>query len=733
MNPKAPLFVIGLCIALCLSTTPAMSGDYQVGDFPEGYWDLTGDERIPLIRQMIEEKGLCWQAGPTSMSNLTDEEKQRRLGVDDRFAVPAPPDPFENTRGDRLLPAYFDWREQLMVTTADNQGNCGSCWIFGPTAVVESAILIYDHQRFDISEQQVLSCVSSGWGCSGGQMYLAYNHYRDYGTITKECMPYWADDTRPCTQSQCEVIASIDAFYSVSNTATAIKNAVYDYGPISSGIYVFDDFNYYNSGCYTNQTSHSTNHCILICGWDDDQCDGNGAWLIKNSWGHVWGEDGFAWVEYGVAGIGRSSQRVAYTPQLHLLESAGYSVDAAKGNGDGFLDPGETGELILNLTNDGMAAATGVTGILRAVTPGVTVLDSIAGFSDVPSGGSAATVAPHFEVTVGGGFTGGDWIEFELQVGTATQSKTLGYVVYVGPHTEVLMDDFETDQGWTVGAADDDATEGIWERTTPNLKLTLRYTGDAAQLGEDATPAPGTMCFVTENSPLGTKMRFGDVDGGKTTLISPVVDLSPYSRATLTYKRWYNNDTLGEDGDPFEVDVSNDGGSSWTNLEVLTETPEDREFHRVVIDLTSHIILNSQVQVRFVAQDIGPNNSVVEALIDDVEIRGFGYPTSVAEETGEIPVRKPATLTLGQNIPNPFNPETVISFGLPNGSNADLSIYNIHGQKVRQIAGGWMHAGFHRATWDGMDGSGRHVSSGVYFYRLTTPEGIETRRMTLVK
>lgn len=700
----------------------------------EDWGDLVGDERIPLIQQRIKERGLCWVAGPTSVSNLSDEEKQRLLGAIPPGFDTVEPDPCPILTPERDLPAVWDWRTTYKVSAVKNQSDCGSCWLFGPVAVMESAILIYDEQYFNVSEQQILSCVSYGWGCGGGWPSHAFQHLRDYGTIEESCMPYAADDTDPCTEDDCEVVASINQYYSVSNTVANIKNAIYNYGPVSTGFYVWDDFFYYNEGCYEGEPTGSTNHIMAIVGWDDTQCDGEGAWIVKNSWDRIWGMDGFAYIKYGTSGIGLGTQRVSYSPQLHLLEFATYGIDDSGRNGNGFLDPGETVGLAVTLMNEGKGPATGVTGVLRTTAAGVTVTDSIASFSDMPSETSGTTDSPHFEISLDGRLSSGDWIEFELSLSTDTRVASVSFPVYVGEFTEVFMDDFETDQGWTVGAPDDDATEGIWERVVTNEKRMPAFD-KAVQPGKDATVHPGALCFVTENSPLGTKVRFGDVDDGKTTLLSPILDLSIYVRAVLTYRRWYTDDGIPpfSDGDPFTVDVSNDGGSSWTNLETLTDTPEDRQWNRLIFDLSSAVVLTSQMQIRFVAADYPPSNSVVEAGVDDIELRGFGELTAVAAGSGSDWTRRPRTVLLGPIVPNPFNPETQIAFGLPKGTRVDLSVYNVRGQRVRVLAEGWIPAGFHAATWDGRDGSGRAVAAGVYFCRLTTRLGSETRRMTLLK
>jgi len=691
--------------------------------------DVEGDARIPLIQRMIEEKGLCWKAGHTSVSDLSDEEKQLLLGYVEPEPGTIPPDPNPILKDARDLPAAFDWRESLQVTMAKNQGGCGSCWLFGPVGATEAAALIYDDYPVNLSEQQVLSCASYGWGCGGGQSGTAYLYIRDHGLVDECCFPYEANDTVPCDVHGCEARTRVDSYVSVTNTISAIKNAIYTYGPVSTGIWAFDNWMYYQEGCYTNIPMGSSNHCILIVGWDDSQCDGAGAWLIKNSWGIDWGEWGFGWVEYETCGIGRSTIRVDYTAKMHVLNYVGYAADPAKsGNGNGFLEPGESGvTLQVTLMNDGQGPATGVTGVLHTDTPGVTITDNTADFADMASETAGSTVAPHFEIGIDGSFFAGDWIECDLYLTTDTYPDTISFPVYVGEFAEVLVDDFESDLGWTVGAVGDSATEGIWERAVSTEKWDP-WLERVVQTRKDASPYPGTMCYVTENSPLGTLMRFGDVDGGRTTLSSPVVDLSGYDAATVSYERWYQNNIINEDGDPLTVDVSDDGGGTWENLETLTDTPADRRWHRMVFAVPTP--LTDQMQFRVVAADYG-SNSLVEAALDDFEILGFTDTSSDVEDG--LVQNRPGRVFLGQNVPNPFNPETIIPYGLPGAARVDLSVYNIQGQRVRQLVDGMVPAGVHQASWNGRDENGQAVSSGIYFYRLKAGEYVETRRMTLIK
>ncbi|UCG52646.1 MAG: T9SS type A sorting domain-containing protein, partial [Candidatus Latescibacterota bacterium] len=120
--------------------------------------------------------------------------------------------------------------------------------------------------------------------------------------------------------------------------------------------------------------------------------------------------------------------------------------------------------------------------------------------------------------------------------------------------------------------------------------------------------------------------------------------------------------------------------------------------------------------------------------------RRYEYTLSVVlEDRSEIrsqtvTVRtKARRLTLLQNHPNPFNPSTTIAFSLNEKAETELAIYNIEGRLVRTLVDDTLDEGFKRITWDGKDAHGNHVSSGVYFYRLTAGNRTLTKKMVLLK
>jgi len=105
----------------------------------------------------------------------------------------------------------------------------------------------------------------------------------------------------------------------------------------------------------------------------------------------------------------------------------------------------------------------------------------------------------------------------------------------------------------------------------------------------------------------------------------------------------------------------------------------------------------------------------------------------IPPDSNEDNVVVTAPKLLNQNFPNPFNPETTISFDMPKAGNARLDIYNVKGQLVKNLFNGNAPYGKTNLVWNGTDNSGRNVPSGIYFYRLNTNGRSETRKMMLMK
>lgn len=172
----------------------------------------------------------------------------------------------------------------------------------------------------------------------------------------------------------------------------------------------------------------------------------------------------------------------------------------------------------------------------------------------------------------------------------------------------VFTDNFQTNKGWTVTTT---ATDGPWERAVP---------AGGGDRGDPPTDADGSgMCFVTDNADGNS-----DVDGGSTTLTSPSFNGTTTGQAALivSYWRWYSNVVGGSpEQDTFVVQVSNNNGANWTNLEVVGPAgPEVQGGWIRKVARINMIATSSQMRIRFTASDVDPG-SVVEAGVDGVEIK----------------------------------------------------------------------------------------------------------------
>ncbi len=403
--------------------------------------------------------------------------------------------------------------------------------------------------------------------------------------------------------------------------------------------------------------------------------------------------------------------------QAPVLVLQDATVTDNSGDHDGYADPGETVDVTLRVANTGHAATGDLAGLIASVSPYAILVN--------PAGAGAAIAA--------GGE--GDLVGFRVQIATdcpvplnlaftATVTNEAGGAADGGFTMTVggWFDDFETDRGWTGGVPGDTATGGVWERGDPGLTTT---TGGAHPQGEDDhTAAPGTLCWATDTA--GGAAADSDVDGGKTTLLSPVFDLAGAVSATFSYWRVYTNNLGNNPGvDWWNVEVTSDG-VTWVQLEHTQAS--SIVWTQFTFDLEDYVTLTDHVQVRFVADDTAPG-SVVEAAVDDVFLDVVRDASTPVEE----PVLLPARLVLGEAYPNPFNPKTTVRFDLPQSGRVDLSVFDLAGRKVATLVNDQLPAGHHTVTWLGQDDTGRRMSSGTYVYRLQANGEVLTRKMMLVK
>jgi hypothetical protein len=231
---------------------------------------------------------------------------------------------------ERDLPSSFDWRNyegQNRCTPVRQQGNCGSCWAFAAIGALESAILIEQgpDPNLDLSEEWLVSCTVAGNCMQGGFYGDAFDHLRclwpgadpcaDSGAVLEADFPYVSggldpndpNDDTPCLcpyphQNQYR-INRINLVGGLNPSVSQIKQAILDYGPVPVCVYASPTFHAYTGGVFNQCVDHEPNHNVVLVGWDDNQGT-DGVWILRNSWGPNWGENGYMRIEYGCSRVG---------------------------------------------------------------------------------------------------------------------------------------------------------------------------------------------------------------------------------------------------------------------------------------------------------------------------------------------------------------------------------------------------------------------------------------------
>uniref|UniRef100_T1KIL8 Peptidase C1A papain C-terminal domain-containing protein n=1 Tax=Tetranychus urticae TaxID=32264 RepID=T1KIL8_TETUR len=235
-----------------------------------------------------------YDMGVNAYTDLTFAEFSKAfLGYNATLQQPAPLIHNRNSTDD--LPETVDWREKGIINAIKNQGQCGSCWAFSTTASVESAWAQAKGKLVSLSEQNLMDCsyAEGNNGCSGGLPDKAFNYIiKNGGVDTEDSYNYTAASSKTCKFSSSNVGAKISKFVDIeSGDEAALKNAVAQ-RVVSVAIHVGETFQNYKSGIFDlsfcPSWSFYLNHAVAVVGYGTDH------WLLRNSWGSSWGENGYA-------------------------------------------------------------------------------------------------------------------------------------------------------------------------------------------------------------------------------------------------------------------------------------------------------------------------------------------------------------------------------------------------------------------------------------------------------
>lgn len=284
-------------------------------------YDMTFEDREEFIHRfqifkhnddLIEAHnaaGLSWTMGHNQFSHLTSEEFRKQVGLD--RSLPE----FIKSRHSGMNPVHVesgsvptsvDWVTAGAVTAVKDQGSCGSCWSFSTTGCMEGAYYIKNKSLQSFSEQQLVSCDTTNYGCNGGWMDTAFAWIQSNGGIcTESSYPYVSGNgVNPSCVSTCSVVSGTvpTKWTDVSQTEAALMSAI-AIQPVAVAIEADQTgFQSYQSGVYSGTCGTNLDHGVLAVGYGT--MNGQDYWLVKNSWASTWGDQGYIYLARNVTQTG---------------------------------------------------------------------------------------------------------------------------------------------------------------------------------------------------------------------------------------------------------------------------------------------------------------------------------------------------------------------------------------------------------------------------------------------
>ncbi|KAM3827819.1 cathepsin L2-like isoform 1-T2 [Vipera latastei] len=244
-----------------------------------------------------------YKLGMNHFGDLTHEEINQKLKCllpDVDHATRKDVVTFQSSK-DLQIPTGVDWRAKGAVTEVKDQGDCGSCWSFSATGALEGMHFKKTEKLVSLSEQNLIDCSSEqgNQGCMGGLMSDAFTYVQKEGGINSEkSYPYDGMDDYSCryeaenSVTKCSTIGVI-----LPGDEKGLLQAVAAVGPISVGVDArSSEFHFYKTGIFKNPwlgDPHLT-HAMLVVGYNSTKY-----WIVKNSWSHFWGDNGYMLLEQG--------------------------------------------------------------------------------------------------------------------------------------------------------------------------------------------------------------------------------------------------------------------------------------------------------------------------------------------------------------------------------------------------------------------------------------------------
>ncbi len=361
MKRLSVIIMISLLIMLCQGNQWA--AESKVLRFEDG-------ESLDEIRLKIQHNKYDFEVDYTWVYDMSPDQKKRffsRRPSKHKGSLPLSDDmgPLAGHLGQRTLPTRFDWRNyngHSYIGAVRDQGYCGSCYSFGACAAAEGtynvAMGLKDGNCANFSESFIAWCLSRQspydqhfFGCEGADYdYFELKALVDVGIISESDFPYTDSDPGSCTHMNDGPKIKFKSWHRIPcGDVSAIKTAIMNYGVVDAAVMVDGAFEAYTGGIYQNSNTgceanpcyyEDSNHAIALVGWDDSQ----GVFILRNSWGSSWGENGYMRIKYTSAGLACAATYMVYQ------DTPGSTLQVTSPNGGENWDAGSTHNITWSTT-----------------------------------------------------------------------------------------------------------------------------------------------------------------------------------------------------------------------------------------------------------------------------------------------------------------------------------------------------------------------------------------------